>query len=245
MITTLQYWWRTQRTARRMRRGIEPTVPLHAGAKLEYHGHRDAGWCILAGSLDAESVVIDVGLGEDLTFSWSLMQRYGCSVHGFDPTPRSLAYVAAHSKEGFFVHPFGIAARAGPAEFFLPANETHVSGAIVPHAHLQTSAITVQMLTLPLALERIGASRVDLLKIDIEGAEFDLLTSPGFREVSPLIGQLCVEFHHRWPAYGKDSTLRAVTTLAELGFVCAWRAPATNEEFLFVRAKKSPASCIC
>jgi FkbM family methyltransferase len=227
---------RIMRTSLRIKFGIEPDVRSYGSRQLEYHGHSGGGWCILANSLNADSVVIDVGLGEDIEFSLSLMRRYGCGVHGFDPTPRDLASAAANAPKGFIVHPFGVGVTAGPVEFFLPANEAHVSGSIGQHAHLQRNPIVVNIVTLPMIMEKIGAAKIDLLKLDIEGTEFDLIASEDFRSLSKRVNQLCVEFHHRWPAYGSVRTLEAVRTLKSLGLTCAWRSRESNEEFLFVRA---------
>lgn len=245
MRSRILNWLRIMRTRCRRWIGWEPTIPACGHAATEYHGHDGGGWCILAESLTPHSVVVDVGLGEDVEFSWSLMRKYQCSVHGFDPTPKSLAYLARNPRAGFVVHPYGVAAAPGPARFFLPVNETHVSGAISRHAHLQSQAISVELITVKSVMERIGASRIDLLKLDIEGAEFDLFASAEFGRVSSSIGQICVEFHHRWPEHGPQRTLQAVRTLAELGFVCAWCSRATNEEFLFVRKEMVPGIPLC
>jgi hypothetical protein len=82
---------------------------------------------------------------------------------------------------------------------------------------------------------RIGSAHIDLLKMDIEGSEYDVIESSAFAAAAPSITQLCVEFHHRWQSRGKRSTEHCVDALRQLGFDCAWRAPTTNEEFLFVQ----------
>src|SRR5688572_11902231 len=71
--------------------GVEPRVVETVSIPLEFHGTAD-GWKIQEGSLGPRSIVVDVGVGEDASFSESLIDRYGVTVNAFDPTPRAIAY---------------------------------------------------------------------------------------------------------------------------------------------------------
>lgn len=226
---------RILRIAAKKALGIEPAVPIVPGHRLEFHGTPGNGWCILADSLTPSSVVVDVGLGEDIGFSRSVSSHYGCEVHGFDPTPRALAYVARVAPPRFSVHPIGLGAAAGRVPFYLPNNPDHVSGAITREDHVGGGEIEVELVTLGGLMQLLGTHCIDLLKLDIEGAEYDVLASDDFRRHASAIGQICVEFHHRWKGRGRASTDAAVRTLAGAGFECAWISPTTNEEYLFVR----------
>lgn len=214
---------------------VEPFVPVRARLALEFHGDDYCGWCVPRGRLNARSVVVDVGLGEDVSFSTSLMSSYGCAVHGFDPTPRAIDFVRRAAPPGFVLHEVGVAAERGRASFFLPNNEAHVSGSLVHASHVGDRSIEVELVTLGDVFERIGQTHIDLLKIDIEGAEYPLLAGEDFALNASRIDMLCVEFHHRWSIYGPTATLKTVERLEALGFECAWRSTASNEEFLFVR----------
>jgi FkbM family methyltransferase len=178
---------------------------------------------------------VDVGIGEDISFSTSLITRYGCTVHGFDPTPRAIEYVRRLAPEHFVLHEYGVAAEPGTATFYLPNDSRHVSGSLQPARHLGATRIEVRLAGMRDVFDLVGAPRIDLLKIDIEGAEYGLLDSDAFRDSASRIDRLCVEFHHRWPEFGSRATLDAVAGLGRLGFRCAWRSKSTNEEFLFVR----------
>jgi FkbM family methyltransferase len=217
---------------------IEPRVPVEVRPELEFHGNDYCGWKIPRGVLGRDSVVVDVGLGEDVAFSTSLIERYGLTVHGFDPTPRAIKYVRGLKCQQLVVHEFGVAGASGRATFYLPNNPANVSGSLVKETHLGATAITVDLLSLAHVLERIAAARIDLLKLDIEGAEYELLASPDFAQCADRVELLCIEFHHRWPSYGPKATLDAVATLQRLGFRCAWRSGTTNEDFLFVKGRR-------
>ena len=49
------------------------------------------GGCVCSmESMGPESVVYSVGTGEDLSFDLAIIERFGCAVHGFDPTPKTV-----------------------------------------------------------------------------------------------------------------------------------------------------------
>jgi FkbM family methyltransferase len=215
--------------------GVEPLVRTVGRRSLEFHGNAAGGWCILAGSLGPEAVVVDIGLGEDASFSESIISKYGCIVNAFDPTPRAIEYVNGLRNDHLRFYEYGIGATAGTAEFYLPKETAHVSGAIAREEHLGPHCVEVQLRTIGQIFGIIGASRLDLLKLDVEGAEYDVIASEEFHQYALAIDQICVEFHHRWKSRGRDCTVAAVKTLGALGFECAWRSRSTNEEFLFVK----------
>jgi len=215
--------------------GIEPRIRRSVRRRLEFHGARESGWNIVEGSLSPNSAVVDIGLGEDVSFSESIIAKYGCVVCGFDPTPRAIQYVQSLHNDHMRLFECGIGTTSGMVEFFLPNNESHVSGSVRREPHLGPRCIEVRVITIGDVFEMIGSERIDLLKLDIEGAEYELIQSPEFHRYAGAIGQICVEFHHRWKSRGKESTQDAVDTLKGLGFYCAWYSHSTNEEFLFVK----------
>jgi FkbM family methyltransferase len=226
--------YRRARVLWRQLKGSEPVLRRKRRVPLEFHGTDYGGWPIVPNSLNDESVVVDIGLGEDISFSESLMRKYGCSVYGFDPTPKSIEYVRKRRESRFHLFEVGVAAKGGEATFYLPNNDDHVSGSLFRSTHLGSREIKVPLVPIDSVPELIGTRKLDLIKIDIEGAEFDLLESPAFATAAAGTDQICVEFHHRWPEFGKARTDRAVQRLEQLGFAVAW-VSSSNEEVLFVR----------
>lgn len=212
---------------------LEPVVRLDLKTELEFHGNNYCGWKIPRRAVHADSVVVDVGLGENVSFSKSLIDRYGCTVHGFDPTPRAIRYVNNLAYDKMIVYDHCLGASAGRAKFYLPNNRNHVSGSLAKVDHVGIDEIDVELVTIKNIFEILKIDRIDLLKLDIEGSEYEVIASDSFRTCAPRIGLLCIEFHHRWQIYGRKSTREAVKILRGLGFLCAWRS-VTNEEFLFV-----------
>jgi FkbM family methyltransferase len=238
-MQTLLHLYRILRVAVKQLMGREPVVLVKASVPLIYHGNPGyGGWSIPEGFIKASALVVDAGLGEDISFSQSLIAQYGCTVHGFDPTPRAIDYVERLKQGKFTLHKFGLGASSRTERFFLPNESANVSGSIAQADHVGAQEIVVELLSLDAMLKQVGANAIALLKLDIEGAEYEIIDSPDFEKVAPCVDVICIEFHHRWAKFGPDSTRRAVEKLERSGFVCVWRAIASNEEFTFVRAEK-------
>ena len=80
-------------------------------------------------------------------------------------------------------------------------------------------------------LSELRHARIDLLKMDIEGAEYavieDLIAS------GILVKQLLVEFHHRWKEIGPSKTKQAIRNLNAAGYEIFAVSP-SGEEYGFV-----------
>jgi FkbM family methyltransferase len=76
----------------------------------------------------------------------------------------------------------------GPVRLFLGGGMTH---GLVPTDHSTGKEISVEGLSVPTILDRLGWDRIDLLKIDIEGGEQFLFEShqPWIAQVKTIIGE--------------------------------------------------------
>ena len=48
---------------------------------------KDGGWWFAPQNLNADSIVYSLGVGDDIDFDLSVIEKYGVEVHAFDPTP--------------------------------------------------------------------------------------------------------------------------------------------------------------
>ena len=64
--------------------------PFFPRIDLIHIGTDYGGWIIPGTLLNASSICYAVGCGQDVSFDLGLIQRYGCDVHAFDPTPRGI-----------------------------------------------------------------------------------------------------------------------------------------------------------
>ena len=212
---------RSVRVAGRQLAGTEPLVRVQKRVPLEYHGNAGyGGWAIPKGAVNQSSVIVDVGLGEDISFSESLIRSYGCTVHGADPTPKSIAYVKQLSPPNFILYEQGLAGVSGHATFYLPNEASHVSGSIAQAGHVGHKSITVELISLSDLFTKIGTNEVAVLKIDIEGSEYDVIGEDNFAQQVANVKVICIEFHHRWKEFGPQATVNAINKLKSSGFQC-------------------------
>jgi hypothetical protein len=84
--------------------------------------------------------------------------------------------------------------------------------------HDETTRYDVEAVSLGTLVDRLGVGTVDILKLDLEGAEYDLLEQVTGRDLQPF-RQLFVEFHHHAVRHvGEADTRRLVKRVAGFGF---------------------------
>lgn len=216
-MSTLRSAYRRARHAVRCAMGRDVRFGVQTHLPCERHGSDSGGWWICPTGLNPSAVVYSVGIGTDITFDLSLMTAYGLAIHAFDPTPGSLAYLASVPlPEGFTCHQVGLAATDGSAAFLPPANPDYISHTLLPDGQTDARAITVEVRRLSTIMRELGHTAIDVLKMDIEGAEYDVLDDL-LRERLP-VRQILVEFHHRFTNVGVERTRRAVANLNAAGY---------------------------
>jgi FkbM family methyltransferase len=199
----------------------------------ERFGSDYGGWNVVTSAIDAKSVVYSFGVGEDATFDLGLITRFGVTVHAFDPTPRSIVWVQEQGMpQQFVMHNYGLAAEDGTATFYPPENPEHVSHSMLEKSATKGQAISLPVKSLTTIMKELGHEKIDLLKLDIEGAEYEVLKSLIDLNIRPQ--QILVEFHHRFTDAGMESTRHAVRALQQEGYRL-FSVSRSVEEFCFIR----------
>lgn len=187
--------------------------------EAERHGDGYEAWTVDPRPLGPDSIVYSFGVGEDISFDRSLIERFGCRVHAFDPTPRTAAWLAENPPpSGFRFYPQALAAHDGTLTFHPPRDPRHVSHTVVAAAGGDGPALKVPCRRLATFARERGHERIDLLKMDIEGAEYDVLDDWLGNPDRVPVRQLLVEFHHRFPSIGVERTRAAVAALRRHGY---------------------------
>ena len=205
----------------------EVTVPT---ARLGAPGGR---WTIATSGLGPETVVYACGVGTDVSFELELIDRCGVTVHAFDPTPLSVEWVAAQRfPPAFHFHPYGVADYDGTARFAPPRKRKFASFSMVRGGGVG-AGIEAPVRRLDTLCRSLGLPPADVLKLDIEGAEYAVLADLLAGDRRPA--QILVEFHHRWREVGAGRTRQAIDRLRGAGYRVADVAP-NGLELTFVRA---------
>jgi FkbM family methyltransferase len=231
MMMGLQDTARFAKRAVRALRGQDLWQSAQTSCETVWLGNAGARWCVSPGNLSASSIVYSFGVGEDISFDLALMQRFGLRVHAFDPTPRSIEWLQTQTAPPEFVfHAYGVADFDGNCTFLPPENPAHVSHSIVARESSRP-AIDVPVRRLGTIMKMLRHEHIDLLKMDIEGAEFDVLADMLAQGIQ--VKQLLVEFHHRWPHIGVEKTKQAIRALNGAGYRIFSVSP-TGEEYGFL-----------
>ncbi len=175
------------------------------------------GWIIPAESgLDGNSICYCAGAGEDISFDCALVRHFGCRVRVIDPTPRAVEHfrqlsAAVEAGARFPINnsakeyydlttaelsrlsflPVGLADRDGELKFYFPENPEHVSCSTV-NLHKTHDYFSAQCHSLATIMAQQGDTKVELLKMDIEGAEYPVIRDLVAKGSLPRI--LLIEF---------------------------------------------------
>lgn len=192
--------------------GIEPvsckTSALYGG---------DHGWVVDESLLNRESVIYSVGVGSNIDFDVELINSFGATVHAFDPTPRSIEWVKNQQLPKHFIfHPFGLSAENGHMDFFPPAKASSTHFSPIDRYGDTNNIVRAPVKDIDTIASELKHKEIDLLKMDIEGAEYEVIEALPKNRVA--INQILIEFHHMYKGIPISKTVDAISTLSNLGF---------------------------
>ena len=150
-------------------------------------------WTICPRGLNAASVVYSGGIGSDITFEHELVKRFGCHVVLCDPSPTGRQTMALPENQlpQFRYLPLGLAGHSGQLSLAPPSDPEGDSWFANPNG---PTRLDVPCTDLDALMKQNGHDHIDLLKLDIEGCEYDVIADVLRRRL--VVRQLCVEFHH-------------------------------------------------
>jgi FkbM family methyltransferase len=156
----------------------------------KYLGTEYGGWMVDLDLINDGDVIIDAGLGTDISFLQELNKMKKVSIIGVDPTEKSHKYIGSLNLPNIklfkkAISPFGETSR----NIFKNSNPNHVSESFF-YGHTSIDKSQFYLASCISFKELISEFSPSLVKMDIEGAEFEtLLECFG-------VQQICVEFHH-------------------------------------------------
>jgi FkbM family methyltransferase len=214
-----------------------PRVQVSRG--VEKIGSDYGGYFLDPSLMGPDAVVYSLGVGEDISFDLALIERFGLTVYGFDPTPKVKTWLASQSLPlQFHFLKVGIADFDGEAVFYLPPRQDYISHSLIRARQYSRESIRVPMIRMATAMRQLGHTRINVLKMDIEGAEYGVIENL-VQERIP-VEQILVEFHHRLSSIGVEKTRRAIALLREYGLEIAHICPRA-EVFTFLKIRKEGA----
>lgn len=176
---------------------------------LEVHYYRPAfyGWLgavndepdlLYLAQLDRDSVVLDVGayFGE---WAEEIARRYDANILSFEPDP--VNFQRLEEKAALFprIRPFeyGLGAKSETVRMSLEFLGSTVYSS--PQKKKKQRFADVRILDIEQAWRELGLDRVDLMKINIEGAEFPLLERMLAAGLADRVDTFLIQFHEWHP----------------------------------------------
>ena len=229
---------------RKIKRAIKQLLGKDVSYRLQiecsstFIGSDYGGWDICPTSINSSSIIYSFGVGEDISFDLGLIEKYGVQVLAFDPSPKSIDWVKDQdTPKEFQLYEYGIADYDGEAEFFPPDNPDHVSHTMLKKNTKASVGIGVNVKRLNTIMKELGHSKIDIFKMDIEGAEYAVIDD--ILDSNVQISQILVEFHHRFKNVGISKTKTAVSNLNNHGYKI-FAISSSGEEYSFIKANTNP-----
>ncbi len=208
--------------------GREPKFKLDKKSDITVFGD----WGLPLDVLNEHDIVYSFGVCDDIDFELALINLKKVQVYAFDPTPYSVDWVAQQSlPTEFNFHPFAAAAEDGEFYLYPLVNKKGKKSAIMysfsAHQEARNDGVLVKALSLKSTMNKLGHDKIDVLKMDIEGAEYDFIDSILDTDIRPKL--ILVEFHHRFDDFDKQNTIETIDRLRQTGYQIVYISPAGRE----------------
>jgi len=182
---------------------------------------KDGGWWFSPEGFNKDSIVYSLGVGDEIDFDLAIIEQYGVEVFAFDPTPSSIDMLdESKLPERFHFQPWAVTATDGSLQFYprlkKDGTKSDVMFTMIPEEETKDDVIEVPAYSLSTITSKLGLDRIDVLKMDIEGAEYEVLEGLLESPVKPT--QLLVEFHHRFVENGLERTYDIISQLRDAGY---------------------------
>jgi FkbM family methyltransferase len=191
---------------------------LRRSFRLTSLGDKSTGcqWTFCPDGLGRESIIYSGGVGKDITFEHALVREYGCDIQLLDPSPTGLATMNRKENQipQLHFHPVALSGHCGTLRFAKPIHEEEGSWYASSGA---SGTVEVACTDLGTLMKKNGHTRIDMLKLDIEGGELPVVDDI-LRKRIP-VRQLLLEYHDGLlPGFTVTESLRSMARLTLRGY---------------------------
>jgi FkbM family methyltransferase len=186
---------------------------------------------------DRPCVVYDLGVRAQPQFSKTFVDVYGCVIRAYDPSEAAARWwgsnhtdaqlLKAATDEKYKFHSVAAGAADGPTVLFAhnsqPVSTSHPEHKLEKINLLESGAmptLNVEAKTLSTMMADNGDTWMDVLKVDVEGAEYKFLQNTFERIGCPPAEQITIEFHHVL----REKSQGAIHTANDLLNACGYKS---------------------
>jgi FkbM family methyltransferase len=163
-------------------------------------------WVIAQSPLGPDSVCYLAGTGTDISFDLGLIERFGCTVHAFDPVPAANQHVteATQREPRLIFHPIGLWSTDKTLRFYEHTEPGYVSHSAT-NMHRTEQFFEAAGRSVESMMKELSNDHLDLLKLSVEGSEHEILSAVLDNDLD--VRQICVEFAQPSPRPPIDRTI--------------------------------------
>ncbi|MEN8228004.1 MAG: FkbM family methyltransferase [Bacteroidota bacterium] len=223
----------------------KPIINVDKVVPLLSLGTQYGGWKVPEGFLNEQSVCYFAGAGIDISFDVEVATLFKTNVHIIDPTPVAKNHfetLVEKTRKGekleidrkrdlhYKLDPdtlnllhyldVGLWSEDTTIKFYEPGNnKTMVSHSIV-NLHRTDSYFEAEVVKVSTLMKRLGHTHIDYLKIDIEGAEYEVISSVIKDRLD--IGVLGIEFdevHHPLDRKSIERIEQTIKKIKDVGYL--------------------------
>lgn len=196
-----------------LRKIVDSFYSIDYPAKEEI-GTKDS-WIVLTDNLQ-DALVYSGGVGKDITFELELINRFNCDVFIFDPSPTGQKTINNILNLNSKLHFYSTALAKIDGEVKLSYPKNIEEGSYTIGRLNDNDTINFKGNKLSTIMSENRHTQIELLKIDIEGFEYDVIEDMINNQLQ--IRQLCVEFHHFFEDIPKSKTKHIIKLLKDHGY---------------------------
>ena len=198
---------------------LNPKISNSNNHDIKHYGTFYGGYDIID-NLEIKEV-ISCGLGEDASFDTEIINKKKCKVYLVDPTPRSLQHYLKikenfgkpktqnYSKDGYqsiqaynllninsknfvLIYKAIFDTNKEKLKLYLPENEDYVSASMNRSQNYSKNFFYAETITIDEIIKKYSLKKIDILKLDIEGAEIKVINDMIRKKIFPK--QLIIEY---------------------------------------------------
>jgi len=194
-----------------------------------------SGWNISPDLIHQQDIIYSLGICDDIGFEKTIIEKFNVTVFAFDPTPYSVNWIGEQTlPENFNFYPWAAAGTDG--NFFLyprisnKGERSRTMFTFHQQEESRSDGVKVEAFSVPSMADKLN-TRIDILKMDIEGAEYDVIDNLIDSALRPKM--LLIEFHHRFKGIGKQKTYSSIEKLRQNDYLIA-SISVTGREFCLI-----------
>ncbi|MFK8139169.1 MAG: FkbM family methyltransferase [Bdellovibrionales bacterium] len=160
------------------------------------YGNQKNSYFLDASKLNSDSIIYSCGVGNDISFDLDLIQKKSCKIFAFDPTDSCVNYLKTISlPEEFIFEQIGVAGSSEIKSFrhLRRKRKTYLAATLLSSDTIDFEVEQMQCLSIKDIMKKNSHSHIDVLKMDIEGGEYETLEKMFNDHIFPT--QIAFEFH--------------------------------------------------